>query len=406
MSTFRIAWRNLWRNRRRTAITFSALAVGMALLVTTLGLLLHVKKDLLYTATSLVVGEVQIHHPEYLNERSIYYTIDGVGEILQAARSAGIDAAPRAKGPVLMLKDASSAGARVWGVSPEAEKRVHDLKDHVLKGSFLPDLPEKKVLLGCKLAKSLDAQEGSEVVMVTWGADGSLGNDLFHVCGILECVGESIDRSTAMVHQEDFEDLYSFEDQYHQVVLNSWGRFTTDEIIGTLSEAMGTNQAKTWRDFLPIVSDLFNAFNQLLLIAGSTFFLAAGLGVLNTMLMSTYDRIPEFGLMKALGASPGRVVMEVAAEALILGFLGTLVGWSAGILMTMYFMDHPIDLTSIAAEGVRGQGIAFDPYWHSTLDPEWIWIPVAQMVTVSFLAALYPAIKAARHDPVKAMRHT
>ena len=110
--------------------------------------------------------------------------------------------------------------------------------------------------------------------------------------------------------------------------------------------------------------------------------------------------------MKALGASPGRVVMEVAAEALILGFLGTLVGWSAGILMTMYFMDHPIDLTSIAAEGVRGQGIAFDPYWHSTLDPEWIWIPVAQMVTVSFLAALYPAIKAARHDPVKAMRHT
>lgn len=406
MNLLRMAWRNLWRNKRRTAITFAAISVGMALVVTTLCLLLGVKRDLRYTATSRVVGQVQIHHPNYLAERSIYDTIDGTEEIFASARSAGIGFAPRSLGSALVLKDSSSAGARIWGVDPGAERGVSDLPNLVMKGTYLPDLPEKKVVLGCKLAKILDAQVDSELAMIVRAADGSLGTELFNVCGILECVGESVDRGAAMMHQNNFESLFSLEGKYHQIAFNTRGRFTPEEIIKALSESMGNNQAKTWREFLPIVSDFFNAFNRLLLISGSVFFIATGLGVLNTMLMSTYDRIPEFGLMKALGASPLRVVSEVAAEALILGAMSTLVGWTTGCLLAWYFQHNPIDLTGFASEGLHSAGIAFDAYWHAYIDPGWICVPIVQMLSVSFLAALYPAVKAARLDPVEAMRHT
>ena len=406
MNLFRTAWRNLWRNRRRTGITFAAIAVGMALVITILCLLLGVKRDLRYTATSRVVGQVQIHHPKYLAERSIYDTIEGAEEIFASARSAGIGFAPRSLGPGLVLKDSSSAGARIWGVDPVAEREISDLPDRVLEGAYLPETPGQKLVLGCKLAKILDAQVGSELALIVHAADGSLGTELFHVCGILECVGESVDRGAAMMHQKDFESLFSLKGGHHEIAFNTWGRFTPEEIITAVSQSMGDSQAKTWREFLPIVSDFFNAFNKLLLISGSVFFIAAGLGVLNTMLMSTYDRIPEFGLMKALGAGPGRVVSEVAVEALLLGSMSTVVGWTVGCLLAWYLQYNPIDLTGIAPEGLHSSGIAFDAYWHAYIDPGWIFVPVVQMLSVSFLAALYPAVKAARLDPVEAMRHT
>jgi len=406
MSILRVAWRNLWRNRRRTGITFAAMSVGMALVIVTLCLLLGVKRDLLYAATSLSVGQVQIHNPAYLDSRSIYDDVKEARGILASARGSGIAAAPRSLGAGLILKDANSAGARLWGVSPAAEREVSDLPTHLWRGAFLPDLPEGKMVLGRKLAKILDAQVGSEVAVVARAADGSTGNELFRVVGILECAGEMLDRSAAIIHQQDFASLFSLEDRTHQIVLHTRGRLSPEEIIAAVSQSLGNSRAKTWREFLPIVSDLFNAFNKLLFITGSVFFLAAGLGVLNTMLMSTYDRIPEFGLVKALGAGPVRIVMEVAAEALMLGVMSTLAGGTAGCLLAWYFQGHPIDLSRIAPEGLHASGIAFAPWWAADVDPGWICVPVAKMLVISLLAALYPAVKAARLDPVKAMRHT
>ena len=134
------------------------------------------------------------------------------------------------------------------------------------------------------------------------------------------------------------------------------------------------------------------------------FFLAAGLGVLNTMLMATYERIPEFGLIKAIGASPGRVVADVLSEALVLGVAASLIGGPTGTLIAWYLARHPLDLSGFA-EGFNTSGVALSTDWGAVVTLPGTLVPVVFLWLVVLLAALYPAVKAARLDPVEALAH-
>ncbi|NOZ85517.1 MAG: ABC transporter permease [Deltaproteobacteria bacterium] len=403
MLTLRIAWRNLWRNNRRTAITFAALSLNTAVLIASFALMLGMLDDLVRNATDLVVGQVQVHHPKYRSERSIYDTVIKPGDILQAAASAGIAASPRAYGFGLVSHGKNSAGARFCGVFPEKEKKTVELYKHLLAGNYLPDKPGKKLVLGRKLAKTLEVKVGDEIIVVVQAADGSMGNDIYHVAGILKSMGEGIDRTLAMVHYKDMEDLFALNGTFHEIVLNSSGKMPEDKVAAAILPSAKGNEVMTWRQLMPPLNDMLNAMNGMLILFGAIFFLAAGLGVMNTMLMSTFERIREFGLLKAIGATPWRIIKEVSAEALLLGVASTLAGGAIGTFLAWYFQYHPIDLTGFAPDGISAMGVAMNPEWRATLSPETVWMPIVVMWIISLLAVLWPAVRAARLDPVKAL---
>jgi ABC-type lipoprotein release transport system permease subunit len=404
MGVFRIAWRNLWRNWKRTAITFAAVATSTAVLVASYALMLGWTDVMVKSVTDLSVGEVQIHNPAYRSKRSIYDTIDGPHRILAKAGEEGLAASARAFGYGLLSSGIKSAGGQFWGVDPEAERAVSDLAVNLLQGEFLPALPQRKVVLGRKLARSLDAAVGTELVVVVQAADGSLGNELFTVAGILKGVGESFDRSLALIHQSDFEELFVLYGRSHEIVLNSRGAMDPDGVAAAVVAAAGGNEVKTWRQLMPTLSQMLDSMIASVLIFGGIFFLAAGVGVLNTMLMATYERIPEFGLVRAIGASPWRIVREVSVEALVLGFLGSLAGGIVGTLASLYFQAHPIDLTMFVEE-LSFSGIVVTSEVPFVLTPACVWGPVLSMWLVSVLAALWPAVKAARLKPVDALSY-
>jgi ABC-type antimicrobial peptide transport system permease subunit len=139
-------------------------------------------------------------------------------------------------------------------------------------------------------------------------------------------------------------------------------------------------------------------------IFGSIFLVAAGLGVMNTMLMATYERTREFGVLKALGTSPWRIVRDVAVEALVLAVVGTALGAAVGAAGALVLERHGID-TSALAGGVSIAGVAFDPVWRAALRAGALPAPVVAMWAVSVVASLYPAVLAARLEPVRAMQH-
>ena len=405
MTTFRIAWRNLWRNGRRTAITFAAMSLNTAILIVSFALMIGIVEDLVNNVTNLSLGQVQVHHPKYRSERSIYDTVTEPARIIGAARDKGISAATRAYGFGLLSRGTKSAGVQFSGVSPTAEKQISDLHQYMLKGEYLPDLPDRKVVIGRKLAKTLEADIGDELVVVVQAADGSMGNELFYVAGVLKSVGETTDRTLALIHQKDFEELFAMPGKFHEIALNSRGALPAEAVSSAVIAAAGENKVETWRELLPPLSDMLNSMNGMMVLFGAVFFLAAGLGVMNTMLMATYERIREFGLLKAIGASPWRVLREVSVEALVLALLSTLIGGAVGIFFAWYFQEFPIDLTAFSPDGFSTMGVAMSPLWRATLTPEAVWVPVLTMWIISLLAALWPAIKAARLDPVKALTH-
>jgi ABC-type lipoprotein release transport system permease subunit len=260
------------------------------------------------------------------------------------------------------------------------------------------------VVLGRKLARSLNAAVGAELVVVVQAADGSLGSDLFIVTGILKTVGEAVDRGAAILHHADFEDLFVAGGRVHEIAFNSHGAIPLAALAAFVAGVAPGQDVRTWRQLLPVLSDMLATMDVWIWIFGAIFLLAAGLGVMNTMLMATHERIREFGVLKALGTSPWRIARDVAVEALVLAFAGTLLGVALGAAGSAALERHGIDTTAFAGETSIG-GIAFDPIWRAALEVSALPAPVLIMWAICVLASLYPAILAARLEPVQAMQH-
>ncbi len=404
-AVFQYAWRNLWRNKRRTGITMTAVVLTTAILVVSFALMDGMIIHLLDAATNMVAGEAKIHAEGYRDDRSFFKSIENPEAILDKARELGIEAAPRSYGYGLVSVGTKSSGAIFWGIDPEAERKAFDLYKHIQYGKFLTESPAKGIILGHKLARSLRVSVGTEIIVVIQAGDGSLGNDLFHVTGILKSAGEDIDRGAAILHRKDFEELFVSGGRIHEIALNSRGKLTVEELAQAMAPMAPGLKMSSWRELLPVLAEMMDLFGVAVGIFGSIFFLAAGLGVMNTMLMATYDRMREFGIMKALGTTPWRIMANMAAEALLLGLVGTALGLAIGLPVAYICQEVGID-TSVFGGEFSFSGVAWDPIWRATINARVIMIPLVLMWVTCSVASLYPAAVAARLDPVKAIHHT
>ena len=353
-------------------------------------------------ATQLMTGEAQLHAPGYLADHSLFTTLADSQAILTSLGEESIGAAPRNYGYGLVSQGTKSAGALFWGVEPAMEKSTFELAAHLAQGSFLGPSAQKSLVLGKKLARSLNAQVGSEIVVLVQAADGSLGNDLFTVAGILRPVGEGADRSGAIMHMDDFRQLFVMPEGIHEIAVNTNARIPLATLAETLSRLAPGAEVRTWRQLLPTLSDMIQLSGASMSLFGAIFFLAAGLGVMNTMLMATYERAHEFGLLKALGTSPWRIVRDITIEAWLLACVSTLFGVLLGFAASYALQQIGLDTSSLAGETTIG-GVVFDPVWRAALSLDSFVQPVIIMWIVCVLAALYPAAMSARLDPAKSM---
>jgi ABC-type lipoprotein release transport system permease subunit len=330
----------------------------------------------------------------------MYKVVDKPRAVMAAAHKAGVSATARSYGYGLVAAGNKSAGAMFWGVDPKAEMATCRLPHHVARGSYLPDKPGGGVVLGAKLARSLNVKVGDELVVVVQAADGSMGNELFKVRGVFKTAGDQVDRGAAVMHAADFQRLFVSQGRIHEVALNSWNALPPDALADLAKQAAPANEVRTWRKLMPMVSDMLEMYDASGFITSLLFALAAGLGVMNTMLMATYERMREFGIIKALGASGWRILRDVSMEALVLAVVGTTAGALLGVAGAWYFQEVGLNLGDMANDFTIA-GMAFDPVMRALLTPRAVIIPVAIMWVVCLVSALYPASLAARLDPVK-----
>ena len=404
METIEVSWRNLWRNRTRTNVTIAAVALCIAILIIFQSMIVGLIEKAVFNTTNLVIGEVQIHANGYLNDKSLYKDLKNTEKIKSIAKKNNIGLVERSYGFGLISSGTKSAGTQFWGVNPESELMHFDFAKHINQGTFLNSSSSNKIVLGNKLALSLAAEVGTELVVFVQGADGSLGNDLFYVSGILKNVADNIDRSAAIILENDFNILFSSNNMIHEIALNSKGNFEAEEIQNLMSAEIKDVEIDTWKQLMPTIALMTEKMSVFMRTLFSLIFtIAAGLGVMNTMIMSTYDRMKEFGIIRAIGATPWRIIKQVSLEAIILTFIASIIGTIVGLSAALYFQKYGFD---VSGQGnFSFGGVVMDPIWKASVSLEIILLPIGLMMLTSILSSLYPASIAARIKPVEAIHY-
>jgi ABC-type lipoprotein release transport system permease subunit len=400
----RMAWRNIWRNPRRSLITLSAMTFSLTLMIVATNLIEGMNRQLVGYAADRSLGHMQAHAEGYYRDKGLHDTLPL--SILDRFEGSPFRAAPRAYAYGLASLGQQSAGVQVRGIDPQQERTVTELWKHVLDGRYLRPEEEKAVLLGRKIAKTLDARPGSEVALITQAADGSLGNDLYTVVGVLKTLDEATDRSAVIMSLQDFADLLVLHGRIHEVAIRTPDAVEVERYkpeVVSLLQGEGC-EIRTWKEIAPALRDalaLNKAWTTIMLLI---VFSIASLGILNTMLMAVFERMYEIGLMLAVGLKPLRLVRLILSETLMLAGISGCLGLGLGLLWSWRLKVKGWDLTGLFGEGFEYTGFAIENVLRAALWPQGMLQCMGIMIVVSVLAGLYPSVKAARLKPVEVMR--
>ena len=394
-----LAWRNLWRNRRRTLITLLALALGVMGIVTLQSYRESAFAQMLESITTQLVGHIQIHGRGYqeapeignvvLDPRTIEATVQGV--------LPGVRPERRVLGAGLVGTADTAAGAMVMGVQPGHTSYT------VKKGASFGDAPAGLAVLGIDLAAQLGVDVGGEVVLVGAAADGSVANDRYTVLGLADAGTFELNATEVFLHIADAQAFFGLGEGVHQLVLRLP---TDDEDLSTPLAAtraaldLKALEALSWSEILPELKSTLALKRKGQHSVDVIVFLIVGLGVLNTMTMSVFERTREIGVMLSLGTRPRRVLALIVAEALLQGVLGLAIGLS--LSAALLYGAGSIDLGGLAAGDVMG--IRFPAHVELHMPFTAVKSAGITILATMFAGGLLPAIRASRLVPVEAMR--
>lgn len=411
---FSLAWRNIWRHRRRTIITLSSIAIGFGLAVLSIGIGDGSHNSMIRNAIKLGEGHITVQPHGYMEAPANYkYIADGKSLAAQI-ESLGIAGSvqPRISLQVLASTANNSVGAVLEGISAVEDPRVQMLRPMLLDGEWLKPGDERGLLIGDGMARKLKAKLGSKVVVMAGKQGGDSQAQLGRVRGIFDSHVDELDDYLILSDLQFAEGFLEGEGaDLLKGPITRFAIFLDDEEQMALwkeqlRSTIDTTQlvALDWQEMMPqlvqfIVIDDAGNYVFLLLILMLVVF-----GIVNTVLMSVLERTREFGLLRALGMSRYHLLLLVFCESLLLSVLAVLIGWLVGGSIHFWFSTHGIDFSALMAEGTSIMGTMMDPVVKTELSAD----RVIQLTTIIFIATLasgiYPAIKAARVTPVEALR--
>jgi ABC-type lipoprotein release transport system permease subunit len=408
-----MAWRNVWRNPRRTWLTVGAIAFACLVLVFMLSFQLGSYATMIDSSVKIEVGHLQVQAKGFHDDHEMRQVVedpaavdrllDGIPQV--AAYTSRADAFA-----VLSSEERTYAG-QVVGIDPEREVKVSSLESLVREGSFLSADDPEGALVGDLLADNLKIGLGDEVTVIGQGRDGSVAATVLTVRGIFSSGIDELDRTTVEMPLATFQQVFSMGDAVHQVVVTGTDLWSVPaiqkQLVAGLGGPAGIDQSPPlvvldWNQLMPGLLQSIKVD----LVSGLIFYVAlifvVAFSILNTFLMAFLERTREFGVMMAIGTPPGRLGRLLLLESLALTGVGIAVGIVLGCAVTLYFQAHGIDVSG-ANELLERFGISGRMYPQLSVVSALVG-PLLVLV-ITGLAALYPALKIRRLKPVEAMRH-
>lgn len=398
-----IAWRNVWRNRKRSLIILGAIAFGIWAGLFSMGMMRGMYAQMVESGVATRLGHLQIHAEGYRKRPDIEKTIPNGMAVLREVRTlSGVKAATaRALVNGMASSPHTAAGVQVVGIRPDEDARVFDVNTRLTRGDWFVTGRRNPVVIGAKLAEKLDVTVGKKVVLQAQASDGSIGAGAFRVVGLYRTASSAFDERTVFALREDVQRIFGLDGSIHEIAVRLAGPAGIGEAQSALQRAFPDLAVETWKEISPELAVTTDMGDQMLYIFMVLILLALVFGITNTMLMGVLERVRELGVLKALGLKGSRMFAMVLLETVVLSVAGGAVGIAAGMGTIAFFARNGIDL-SVVSEGLAAFGmgtvvypaLAWDAYVNVT----------AMVVLTALVSAVYPGVKAVRLNTVQAIR--
>ena len=402
-----LAWRNIWRNKRRTAIILTAVIIGVWSMIVLGSLMRGIATGMIDNGIATLTGHFQIHHKGYRDDPAIGNSISDPSSVQQILKNLLPDDAHwsrRVRVDAVVSNARHSAGVTMVGIDPATEAKISFIGSAISAGRYLSADDENGIIIGRALEEKFETKLGHKLVLMSQDTQGEIASRAFRIVGIFSAEMESTEKQFVFVLCQTAQQMLKLNKGISEISILLNGKPDHPGLREKLKAALPADQFEVlnWRELMPFQTAYLKILDGFLYIWYLVVFVAMGFGIVNTTLMAVYERMREFGLLKALGMKPGWILREVLTESALLLTCGVAVGDMVGLLSIYALSGSGIDLSALAA-GAEYAGMTRIIY--PAFDVADFLIANLVVVLLGLLVSIYPAAKAARFTPVDAMAH-
>ncbi len=398
-----IAWRNIWRNKKRSLIILTAIVLGLCGGVFATGLMIGMAESMVSTAIDRYLGHIEIHTPTFRVNPLVNDFLPSGDSLVAALRStpnvSGVSGRTLVEG--MASSPASSSGVQIVGVVPADESAVSTLARRMVAGTYLSEDGRLPVLIGKKLAGKLEVRLHSKIVLSFAGRDGSIIYGSFRVVGIFETESTVFDNATLFVRTQDFAALLGGPTLIHEIAVRLTRADMVPQVLQALRVEYPALKIDSWQDLAPELKLTYEMTDIGMLFFLGIILIGLLFGITNTMLMSVLDRVREFGVLMAIGMKRKRVFWLVMLETIFLSLTGGVIGVLLGVVIIEITSHTGINL-AVVAEGLSSYGISSVLY---PFMPVLMYLELGILIVLTAIgAAIYPGLKATKLNPATSIR--
>lgn len=398
----KLAWRNLWRNKRRTIITCSSIVFAVILSV-----LLYSVKDGMFekmveNSVSFFSGSVQIQEPSFFDDRSLdnSFILDEKTRTTIEQQNEVISAASRIESFGLCASDTRTKVAIVLGIEPEEEDHITALKKRVIEGTYLQK-NDKRVMISSGLARLLSVSLNDTIVVLGQGYHGVSAAGKYAVGGIVKLASPELNRQLIYMSLSLAQNLYAMEDRITTIALNLNQVNRSEAVDKALTTQIPDLNVLSWKEIMPDLDQLIKNEDTENVIFLGILYLLISFGIFGTILMMLHERKFEFGVLNAIGLKNSNLAIIVILENIFISLIGAFVGILLSFPIVYYFHTNPIKITGDLASMYEDLG--FEPIYYFSMNPSIFFNQTIVVLIISLILSFYPAINLYRLQPVQSM---
>ena len=402
---FKIAWRNIWRNRLRSWVVIMSIILGIWAGVFMMALSFGMNDSRAKSQINSFISDIQIHNTQFGVDYKIKYTIPSLQQIENSLKN---NSEITHYGKRLLVKEAmlisskTNQGLSIIGVNPEEEKKVTDIYSKIIKGQYFNKIKGKGILIGKKLADKLEADIKSKVIVRYQDADGNIIQTKFKVVGIFETSNLNFDKNTVYVQNKDLAKQLNLVNQYHEIAIKTTDKQIAKKLENALQMQFPDDvKVEYWGEIAPELAYADEMMGQTVYIFMSIIMIALLFGIINTMLMAVLERKRELGMLMSIGMNKTKLFTMIVTETVLLAIIGGPLGVLLAYASVHYFGAVGIDI-SIVGEGMKSFGM--DSMLYPMIENKYYPQIAIMVIITAIFAALFPARRALSLKPAEAVR--